>query len=238
MVERAAHVPQLEQLDQVSGLGSGFYPVLTQRKTMGKALNGIRVLDMTHVQMGPSSTQILAWLGADVIKVELPGRGDITRQQLRDLPDVDSLYFTMLNCNKRSITINTKTNTGQAIFRKLIEACDVLVENFAPGALDRQGFSWDVIQKINPRIIYASGKGFGSGPFADCKAYETVAQAMGGAMSTTGWDEWARRPVRVPRSGIRGPEFTWSLLFWQHSFSGSKPDAASGVEVAHAGRSA
>ena len=156
---------------------------------MGNALNGIRILDMTHVQMGPSSTQILAWLGADVIKVELPGRGDITRQQLRDLPDVDSLYFTMLNCNKRSITINTKTNRGQAIFRKLIEVCDVLVENFAPGALDRQGFSWDAIHKINPRMIYASGKGFGSGPFADCKAYETIAQAMGGAMSTTGWDD-------------------------------------------------
>jgi len=156
---------------------------------MGQALNGIRVLDMTHVQMGPSATQILAWLGADVIKVELPGRGDITRQQLRDLPDVDSLYFTMLNCNKRSITINTKTDIGRAIFRKLIEVCDVLVENFAPGAMDRQGFSWDVIQTINPRLIYASGKGFGSGPFVDCKAYEPVAQAMGGAMSTTGWDD-------------------------------------------------
>lgn len=156
---------------------------------MGKALDGIRVLDMTHVQMGPSCTQMLAWLGADVIKVELPGRGDITRQQLRDLPDVDSLYFTMLNCNKRSITINTKTPKGQEIFRKLIKKCDVLVENFAPGALDRQGFSWEVVQQINPRIIYASGKGFGPGPFADCKAYETVAQAMGGAMSTTGWDD-------------------------------------------------
>ncbi len=156
---------------------------------MAQALNGIRVLDMTHVQMGPSATQILAWLGADVIKVELPGRGDITRQQLRDLPDVDSLYFTMLNCNKRSITINTKTDTGQVIFRKLIEVCDVLVENFAPGAMDRQGFSWDVIQTINPRLIYASGKGFGSGPFVDCKAYEPVAQAMGGAMSTTGWED-------------------------------------------------
>ena len=126
---------------------------------MGKALDGIRVLDMTHVQMGPSCTQMLAWLGADVIKVELPGRGDITRQQLRDLPDVDSLYFTMLNCNKRSITINTKTPKGQEIFRKLIEKCDVLVENFAPGALDRQGFSWEVVRQINPRIIYASGKG-------------------------------------------------------------------------------
>ncbi len=156
---------------------------------MQRALSGIRILDMTHVQMGPSCTQILAWLGADVIKVELPGRGDITRQQLRDLPDVDSLYFTMLNCNKRSITINTKTNKGQEIFRKLIEVCDLLVENFAPGALDRQGFSWDVIHKINPRMIYASGKGFGPGPFVDFKAYETVAQAMGGAMSTTGWED-------------------------------------------------
>ncbi len=156
---------------------------------MGKALQGIRVLDMTHVQLGPSCTQILAWLGADVIKVELPGRGDITRQQLRDLAGVDSLYFTMLNCNKRSITLNTKTEKGKEIFRKLIEACDVLVENFAPGALDRQGFSWDAVHKINPRIVYASGKGFGPGPYVDCKAYETVAQAMGGSMSTTGRED-------------------------------------------------
>ena len=156
---------------------------------MGKALDGIRVLDMGHVQSGPSCTQILAWLGADVIKVELPGRGDITRQQLRDLPDADSLYFTMLNCNKRSITVNTKTNRGKDIFRRLIEGCDVLVENFAPGALDRQGFTWEVIHKINPRIIYASIKGFGAGPYFHLKAYETVAQAMGGAMSTTGFED-------------------------------------------------
>ena len=154
---------------------------------MKKALEGIRVLDMTHVQSGPSCTQIMAWFGADVIKVELPGRGDITRQQLRDLPEVDSLYFTMLNCNKRSITVNIKTDKGKEIFSRLIAACDVLVENFAPGALDRQGFTWEAIQEINPRIVYASIKGFGAGPFVDCKAYETVAQAMGGAMSTTGW---------------------------------------------------
>src|SRR5208282_5576072 len=134
------------------------------RNTMGKALEGIRVLDMTHVQSGPSATQILAWLGADVIKVELPGRGDIPRQQLRDIPNVDSLYFTMLNCNKRSITLNTKDETGREIFRKLIQACDVMVENFAPGALDRQGFTWEAIQKLNPRMIYASVKGFGPGP--------------------------------------------------------------------------
>jgi len=156
---------------------------------MGTALDGIRVLDMTHVQSGPSATQILAWLGADVIKVELPGRGDITRQQLRDLPEVDSLYFTMLNCNKRSITLNTKTDTGKEVFSRLVAACDVLVENFAPGALDRQGFTWERIHEINPRIVYASVKGFGPGPYADLKAYETVAQAMGGAMSTTGFED-------------------------------------------------
>jgi len=156
---------------------------------MSKALEGIRVLDMTHVQSGPSCTQIMAWLGADVIKVELPGRGDITRQQLRDLPGVDSLYFTMLNCNKRSITINTKTERGKEIFKRLLEACDVIVENFAPGALARQGFPWEVIHEINPRIVYASIKGFGPGPYQDFKAYETIAQAMGGSMSTTGWED-------------------------------------------------
>ena len=155
---------------------------------MGKALEGVRVLDMTHVQSGPSCTQILAWLGADVVKLEAP-TGDITRQQLRDLPDVDSLYFTMLNCNKRSITLNTKSDRGKEIFTELLKSSDILVENFAPGALDRMGFSWERIQEINPRLIYASIKGFGPGRYADFKAYETVAQAMGGAMSTTGYED-------------------------------------------------
>lgn len=156
---------------------------------MGKALEGIRILDMTHVQSGPTCTQLLAWFGADVIKVEMPGRGDITRGQLRDKPNVDSLYFTMLNCNKRSITLNTKTIKGKEIFRELIRCCDVMVENFAPGALDRQGFTWEVIQGLNPRIIYASVKGFGPGPYEDCKVYENVAQCTGGAASTTGFDD-------------------------------------------------
>jgi formyl-CoA transferase len=156
---------------------------------MSKALEGVKVLDMTHVQSGPSCTQILGWFGADVIKVELPGRGDITRGQLRDLPGVDSLYFTMLNCNKRSITLNTKLEKAKQVFIELIKQCDVLVENFAPGALDRQGFTWEAIHKINPKIIYASIKGFGPGQYEDCKAYETVAQAMGGSMSTTGWED-------------------------------------------------
>lgn len=158
-------------------------------KSIRPALDGVRILDMTHVQAGPSCTQILGWLGADVIKVELPGRGDITRGQLGDKPDVDSLYFTMLNCNKRSITLNTKSEDGKEIFRKLIRHCDVLVENFGPGALDRQGFTWKAIQELNPKIIYASIKGFGPGAYVDFKAYETVAQAMGGAMSTTGWED-------------------------------------------------
>ena len=154
-----------------------------------KALEGVRVLDMTHVQSGPTCTQLLAWFGADVIKVERPGSGDATRGQLRDIPDVDSLYFTMLNHNKRSITLNTKAEKGKEIFIKLIESCDVLAENFAPGALDRMGFSWERIQEINPRIIYASVKGFGPGPYQDCKVYENVAQCTGGEASTTGFDD-------------------------------------------------
>ncbi len=153
---------------------------------MGKALEGIRILDMTHVQSGPTCTQILAWFGADVIKIERPGVGDATRRQLRDIPDVDSLYFTMLNANKRSVTLNPKTETGNKIFAKLIEECDVMVENFAPGAIDRMGFPWERIQEINPRMIYASVKGFGPGPFEDCKVYENVAQCTGGSASTTG----------------------------------------------------
>ena len=155
---------------------------------MSKALDGIRVLDMTHVQSGPTCTQILAWFGADVIKIERPGVGDPTRSQLRDIPDVESLYFTMLNGNKRSITLNTKTDKGKAIFTKLIESCDLMVENFSPGALDRMGFTWERIQEINPRMIYASIKGFGPGRYEDCKVYENVAQCTGGSASTTGFD--------------------------------------------------
>ncbi len=151
-----------------------------------KALAGVKILDMTHVQSGPTCTQLLAWLGADVIKIERPGAGDATRGQLRDKPGVDSLYFTMLNANKRGITLNPKTKAGAKIFRRLIEECDVMVENFAPGAIDRMGFPWEKIQEINPRMIYASVKGFGPGPYEECKVYENVAQCTGGAASTTG----------------------------------------------------
>ncbi|KAA0578959.1 formyl-CoA transferase [Azospirillum sp. B21] len=156
---------------------------------MGKALQGVRILDFTHVQSGPTCTQLLAWFGADVIKVERPGEGDITRSQLRDLPDADSLYFTMLNHNKRSITLDTKTPKGKEVLESLIKTCDVMVENFAPGVLDRMGFTWERIQELNPAMIVASVKGFGPGPFENCKVYENVAQCAGGAASTTGFDD-------------------------------------------------
>jgi formyl-CoA transferase len=141
------------------------------------------------VQSGPTCTQLLAWLGADVVKVERAGVGDITRGQLRDIPDADSLYFTMLNHNKRSITVDAKNPTGKAVLEALVKHCDVLVENFAPGALDRMGLTWERIQALNPRMIVASVKGFGPGPYEDCKVYENVAQCAGGAASTTGFDD-------------------------------------------------
>jgi formyl-CoA transferase len=155
----------------------------------GRALDGLRILDFTHVQSGPTCTQLLAYMGADVIKVERPGAGDITRGQLRDVPNADSLYFTMLNGSKRSITIDSKHPKGMDILNRLIKTCDVLVENFAPGALDRMGLTWEYVHKHNPRMIVASVKGFGPGPYEDCKVYENVAQCAGGSASTTGFRE-------------------------------------------------
>ena len=154
---------------------------------MAKALEGVRILDFTHVQSGPTCTQLLAWLGADVLKIEKPDSGDITRGQLRDIPDADSLYFTMLNHNKRSIALDAKNTAGLNVLVALIKACDVLVENYAPGALDRMGLGWSRIQELNPRMILASVKGFGPGPYENYKIYENAAQCVGGAASTTGF---------------------------------------------------
>ena len=157
---------------------------------MNYPLAGIKVIDFTGVQAGPACTQMLAWFGADVLKVERPGTGDVTRRQLRDVPDIDALYFTMLNSNKKSLELDTKTPEGKAILEKLIRGADVLVENFAPGAMDRMGFTWEHIQELNPRLIFGSIKGFSdNSPYADIKVYENVAQCAGGAASTTGfWD--------------------------------------------------
>jgi formyl-CoA transferase len=157
---------------------------------MSKPLDGIKIIDFTHVQAGPACTQLLAWFGADVIKVERPGSGDVTRSQLRDIPDVDALYFTMLNSNKKSLTLDTKKPEGKEVLEKLIRESDVMVENFGPGALDRMGFSWEYIRELNPKMILASVKGFSDGHhYDDLKVYENVAQCAGGAASTTGfWD--------------------------------------------------
>src|ERR1700709_2165202 len=157
---------------------------------MSKPLEGIKIIDFTHVQAGPACTQLLAWFGADVIKVERPGAGDVTRSQLRDIPGVDALYFTMLNSNKRSLTLDTKKPEGKEVLTKLIKESDVLVENFGPGALDRMGFTWEHIHSLNPGMIVASVKGFSDGHhYEDLKVYENVAQCAGGAASTTGfWD--------------------------------------------------
>jgi formyl-CoA transferase len=153
-------------------------------------LAGIKVIDFTGVQAGPACTQMLAWFGADVLKVERTNGGDVTRNQLRDDPDLDALYFTMLNSNKRSLAINTKTPEGREVMEQLIKGADVLVENFAPGAMDRMGLGWDVISEWNPRLIFGSVKGFNDqSSYTDLKVYENVAQCAGGAASTTGfWD--------------------------------------------------
>src|SRR5712671_2074990 len=157
---------------------------------MSLPLEGIKVIDFTVVQAGPVCCQLLAWYGADVIKVERIDGGDVTRHQLRDIPDVDALYFTMHNSNKRSITINAKTPEGEEILERLIRGADLLVENFGPGALDRMGFTWEHLQELNPRLIFGSIKGFGENSrYSDLKVYDNVAQSAGGACSTTGfWD--------------------------------------------------
>ena len=167
---------------------------------MGSALDGIRVLDLTHNQAGPSCAQILAWLGADVIKVEPPGRGDIARVSLSDRPGTDSLFFLFFNANKRSLTLDLKQPQGKEAFRKLVQTADVVLENFGPGTMERLGFGYDTLKQLNPRIVYASIKGFGSyGPYSAFKSFEPVAQAMGGSMSVTGFPD-------------NPPTVTWSCV--------------------------
>src|SRR6266699_2915113 len=150
---------------------------------MDKALAGIRIIDMTHNQAGPACAQILAFLGADVIKLDEPKGGDVARRNMRDIKDSDSLFFLLFNANKRSLTLNLKTDEGKRLFKEVVGQSDVLLENFGPGAMDRLGLGWEVLRDLNPRLIYATIKGFGSyGPHAHFKSYEPVAQAMGGAM--------------------------------------------------------
>ena len=154
---------------------------------MSAPLEGVRILDLTQVQAGPSCTQLLAWLGADVIKVEEPGVGDRTRHERATEPGLDSFYYLVFNSNKRSLTLNLKSEEGCDIFRRLVGMSDVVVENYGPGRMERFGLGYDALQEANPRIVYATIKGFGTyGPNADIKSFEHIAQAMGGAMSANG----------------------------------------------------
>ncbi len=155
---------------------------------MTAPLEGIKVIDMTEVQSGPSCTQMLAWFGAEVIKIERPGGGDPTRHELLDMPGLDGLYYLQLNSNKRSMGLNAKTPQGKEILTKLLQEADIFVENLHPGAAAELGFSWEEVHKINPKIIYGSITGFDeNSPYANVKCYEPIAQCAGGAASTTGW---------------------------------------------------
>ena len=175
-----------------------------------KALEGVKILDFTHVQSGPTCTQLLAWFGADVIKVERPGVGDATRKQLVDVPGADSLYFTMLNHNKRSIELNSKNETGKEVLTRLIqEPATCWSKTSLRVRWIAWAFTWERIQEINPRMIMASVKGFGPGKYEDCKVYENVAQCAGGAASTTGFLDGPPLVTGAQIGDSAAPGCTW-----------------------------
>jgi formyl-CoA transferase len=155
--------------------------------TVSAALEGVRVIDLTQFEAGTSCTETLAWLGADVIKVERPGSGEQGRHASADLPGVDSWYFLVLNANKRSVTLNLQAPRGRRMLERLIELGDVMVENFAPGAIERLGFGYDHVRRLNPRLIYVQIKGFApDGPYGTFLSFDPIAQAAGGAVALTG----------------------------------------------------
>lgn len=150
-------------------------------------LEGLRIIDLTQFEAGTTATQALAWLGADVIKVEAPGRGDPGRRAGRENTDQDSYYFLLLNANKRSISLNLKTERGKELFFDLVKKGDVVAENLGPGTLERLGLGYEALSEVNPGIILARVKGFGTyGPYSGYKSFDMIAQTTGGPVSMTG----------------------------------------------------
>ncbi|MBF4691891.1 CaiB/BaiF CoA transferase family protein [Fusibacter ferrireducens] len=162
---------------------------------MKQALEGLKILDMTRVLAGPYCTMVLADLGADVIKIEAPKKGDDSRQ-FGPYVNGESAYFMSINRNKRSMTLDLKNPEAKTIFFELIKNVDIVVENFRPGTMEKLGFGYDVLKEVNPRLIYAASSGFGhTGPYSKRPAYDGVVQAMGGIMSITG--QLGGKPTRV-----------------------------------------
>ena len=151
-------------------------------------LEGLKVLDLSRVLAGPYTAMMLADMGAEVLKIEVPGVGDDSRQSAPIIENGESAYFINLNRNKRGITLNLKAEKGKEIFRKLVSEYDVVIENYRPGVMEKLGLGYEELQKINPGVIYASISGFGHyGPYSRRAGYDIIAQAMSGLMSTSGW---------------------------------------------------
>jgi len=197
---------------------------MTETSHKGAALDGVVVIDLTQFESGTVCTETLAWFGATVIKIERPGTGEQGRTSSTDIPGEDSIHFVLLNANKKSVTIDMKSPQGKQVLKDLIAQADVFVENFRPGTIERLGFDYDTVSEINPRIIYAQIKGFGSGsPYADFPAFDPVGQATGGSMSLTG--EADGLPLRPgPNLADSGTGFHCALgilaALYQRQFTG------------------